>query len=342
MRAVVVSEGGLAVEEVPVSRVGEREVLVEVMAAGICGTDLAIIAGTLPTPKPLVIGHEFSGVVREAGALVDPSWVGKRVTSEINEGTCGKCYFCVRGIPSQCPSRRALGIDVDGAFAEYVVVEEKLLHELPDGTSFEEGTFVEPLAAAIQTFELCPLTPEDENVVIFGPGKLGLLVLQVAAARAPKARLFVVGRGDGKLRVASTLGAHEVVNSNKVDAVGYLLAATNGVGADVVVDTTGNADAIGDVVRACRSRGRVYMKSTHGVPTPVNTTELVVREINLFTSRCGPFPEAIRMMEANEVRLSPLITKTFPLDRIREALDYIRDSNPLKVVLSPPSGRDRE
>ncbi|GAB4329831.1 MAG: alcohol dehydrogenase catalytic domain-containing protein [Promethearchaeota archaeon] len=335
---VLDEQGRVSCRELPVPEPGPGEVLVETRAAGICGTDLAIFGGTLPTPRPIVPGHELAGVVVGLGEGVDPAWTGRRVTTEINVGACGSCWFCSRGEPTQCPSRKALGIDVNGGFSEYFVTEARLLHELPRGTSFVEGTFVEPLAAAIQTFAFRPLTEEDRWVAVFGPGKLGLLVLQVVALEAPWAKKVVVGRGETKLNLARRLGADEVVNSSEEDAVARLAELTGGRGADAVVEATGNPAALNFAARCCRPRGTLYVKSTHGVETPVDVTGLVVREVQVSTSRCGPFPKALEALRAGNVATDPLVSGTHPLEDVGAALERAQRSDAVKVVFTQLRG----
>lgn len=338
MKAIVRTDRGVEVRDVPTPAAGRGEARIRVEAAGICGTDLAIVAGTLPTPRPLVLGHEIAGVVDEVGAGVDPAWVGKRVTTEINLNTCGECFFCQREEPTQCLQRKALGIDVDGGFARHVVTEGRLLHELPADLSFDEGTFVEPLAAAVQTFARQPLGPADEHVVVVGPGKLGQLIIQVAKARAPAVHVTAVGRGTAKLAVAEQVGADLVVNAREIDPVSVVNELTDGVGADAVVDASGNPAVLPLLNELCRARGKIYLKSTHGVDAPVNITDLVVREIDVFTSRCGPFPAAIELLAAGQIQLAPLVAKVFPLEQFPDALDYIHAQSPLKVLLHPAGG----
>ncbi|MHA1650957.1 MAG: zinc-dependent alcohol dehydrogenase, partial [Candidatus Helarchaeota archaeon] len=142
-------------EDIPIPKLKDTEVLIKVKAVGICGTDLSILKGSYKIPVPRILGHEFSGVVSEIGKKVTNVQVGDRVTSEINI-TCGNCYFCKSGQKTQCISVRAIGIFEDGAFAKYVKVPESNLHNIHE-LPFEEATFIEPLAAAIQTFEMAPL-----------------------------------------------------------------------------------------------------------------------------------------------------------------------------------------
>ncbi len=333
MKAAIFDGKLLLVKEVAKPQITQDQVLIRVKAAGICGTDIAIVNGHLLTPTPLILGHEFAGEIVEVGKKVDRSWLGKRVTSEINSNIDFNCYYCNRKLYSQCISRKALGIDIDGAFAEFIAVEAYLLHEIPENVSFEEGTFIEPLAAVYQTFERMPLDQHDKIIAIFGLGKLGLLITQVILSMGLK--LIVVDGSDKKLALAKKFGAQYQINrfickdpSNEIKDI------TNGLGADIVIDATGNPEAIKNVINSCRTLGKVHIKSTHGLDTPVNLTDIVVREITLYSSRCGPFEKAIEGLKSNKILVKDMISKQFNLDEINEAFASCKkDSDHIKTII---------
>src|SRR5271157_3506856 len=230
MKAAIINENGnLACDEVPDPAPGPGEVKVAVQAAGICGTDIAIAAGTLPTPRPLILGHEVAGIVDDVGPGVDASWVGERVTTEINRFSCGACFFCQHDMPTQCPSRKAIGIDIDGGFAEFLITEERLLHKIPEKIDFMPATFIEPLAAGVQTFRLMPLGEIDRTVAIFGSGKLGLLILQVLKAEYPGVTTIVVGRSAYRREFAARFGADAVIDASETDPVAKIQELTGGL-----------------------------------------------------------------------------------------------------------------
>jgi alcohol dehydrogenase len=333
LKAVVMSKVGVEVEEVDQPKVTNDSVLVKVMAAGICGTDLAIISGHLKVPLPLVLGHEFTGDVVKVGHNVKTVSVGSRITSEINL-TCGQCFFCNAGIPTHCLNRKAIGIDVDGAFAEYIVVPAKNIHRLPNSTTYEEGVFIEPLAAAIQTMKMSKVKPRTA-VVVLGDGRLGQLVVQAIKAIVPSLKLFLVGKHDLKLTMAKKLAAIDLtVNATHEDPVRAIMSETGGLGADIVVEATGNPDALNLALSLVRHRGTIALKSTHGQPIIVDATQVAVRELTLQGSRCGPFDEAIRMLKEGKVKVRPLISARYQLVRVEEALEVAKKPETLKVVLS--------
>ncbi|MFX0076436.1 MAG: zinc-binding dehydrogenase, partial [Candidatus Hermodarchaeota archaeon] len=250
MKAAVFDGKDISIKEVPIPNPGDSQVLIQIKAAGICGTDIAIIKGDLPTPTPLILGHEFAGEVIEVGKDVSKDWEGKHITSEINTNIDFSCYYCQRKIFSQCISRKALGIDVDGSFAEYIVLEPYLLHELPRKISYKEATFIEPLAAAYQTFEMMPLADDDKVIAIFGLGKLGLLLTQVALVKGLE--VIAVDSSDKKLSIAEKYGVNQLINYFEVENISDAIKGlTDDIGADIVVDTTGNPEALTDVIASC-------------------------------------------------------------------------------------------
>ncbi len=333
MKAAIFDGKEIKIENVPEPMINDSQVLVRVKAVGICGTDLAIAHGDLPTPTPIILGHEFVGEVVKLGNKIEKDWLNKRVTSEINSNIDFSCYYCKQGLYTQCLSRKALGIDIDGALAEYIALDPYLLHEIPDSISYVEATFIEPLAAAYQTFEMMPIDKNDETMVIFGLGKLGLLITQVALSKGLK--LIVIDGSDKKLNLAKKYGAIQGLNRHNIKEIPMEIKnLTAGLGADIVVDTTGNPNALKDIISSCRTRGKVHIKSTHGLETPINLTDIVVRELTLYSSRCGPFEKAIEGLKSGDIQVKELISKKFDLDNVHEAFDsYSISSDYIKTLI---------
>ncbi|MBY9014981.1 MAG: alcohol dehydrogenase catalytic domain-containing protein [Candidatus Lokiarchaeota archaeon] len=333
MKAAIFDGREIRIKEIPIPVLKDNQVLIRVKAAGICGTDLAISNGHLSVPIPLILGHEFSGIVVDIDKKVNPNWLKKRVTSEINSNIDFSCFFCQRDIFSQCESRKALGIDINGSFAEFIAVDSYLLHELPDNISNREATFIEPLAAAYQTFETMSLGSDDKTIAIFGLGKLGLLLCQVAIING----LEVIGidHSDRKLNLAKNFGVKHLINNNENESVeGRIKKITGNLGADIVVDTTGNPNALKEIVSSCRSRGKIHIKSTHGLDTPINLTDIVVREITIYSSRCGPFHKAIDGLSSGLISVKDLISKEFKLEKITDAFNsYKASRDHIKTII---------
>jgi len=290
------------------------EALVRVRLAGICNTDLEIVRGYMGFRG--VLGHEFVGTVEEAE---DRSLIGQRVVGEIN-AYCGECPTCRAGRPTHCPHRTTLGIwGRDGAFAEYLTLPVRNLHTVPDAISDEEAVFTEPLAAALEILEQVHLRPTD-RVVVLGDGKLGLLVAQALALMG--CDLLAVGRHREKLAILARRGIPTLLE-----------AEAEGLAADVVVECTGRPEGFAAARRILRPRGMLVLKSTYHGGVEADLTGLVVDEITLVGSRCGPFPPALRLLQRGLVDVQPLISAVYPLDRGMEAFARAAEPGVLKVLL---------
>lgn len=290
------------------------EALVRVRLAGICNTDLEIVRGYMGFRG--VLGHEFVGVVEEC---TDPNLVGRRVVGEIN-AYCGDCAFCRAGMPTHCPHRRTLGImGRDGAFAEYLTLPVRNLHVVPDTISDEEAVFTEPLAAALEILEQVHLRPTD-RVVVLGDGKLGLLVAQALALTG--CDLLAVGRHREKLAVLARRGIPTALESE-----------VEGLTADAVVECTGRPEGFAAARRILRPRGTLVLKSTYHGRVEADLTGLVVDEITLVGSRCGPFPPALRLLQRGWVDVRALVSATYPLAQGVEAFARAAEPGALKVLL---------
>ncbi len=299
----------------------EGHTLLAVRKAGICSTDLQIMAGYMSGEGPGegfrgVMGHEFVATV--AGGPED--WTSKRVVAEIN-CACGRCETCRRGLRKHCPNRTVLGIDGrNGVFAEYVTVPAANLHELPDSVSDDQAVFVEPLAAAFQITHQVEIRQSD-RVVVLGDGRLGQLVTRVLKGRSD--RLLMVGRHDGKLNLARKQGI-ETVKAEKLSP---------SAASDVVIDTTGKARGFDLAMRMVKPTGTIVLKSTFARSAAMNLAPLVINEVTVVGSRCGPFPEAIAALAAGQIEVSDLITARFPLQRGLDALAAAASGENIKVII---------
>jgi len=333
--AVLAAPGGLSLQPRTAPKIAKNEVAIEVAYAGVCGTDLAIYSGEYTVPLPLVLGHEFTGHVSKVGSGVPPDLVGKLVTSEINN-TClsydrpEKCPACRRGLPNHCTKRTVLGIvGWDGAFAQMVRVPFRNVHVLPDGVSSRDGVFVEPLAAAVRTFELSPVQ-KGAVIVVLGVGRLGTLLCAVAKERG--ATVIAVDMKEKALEGAASFGADHLFLGMADRAVAEVKRLTEGLGADMVIDATGNAAGLNEALSLVRPRGTVALKTTSGVPSPpMDATRIAVDEIRIQGSRCGPFGKAIEMIASGRIDVASLISSVFPLSDVKQAMETAKSET--KVVV---------
>ncbi|HET7840569.1 MAG TPA: alcohol dehydrogenase catalytic domain-containing protein [Terriglobia bacterium] len=311
-------DGNLELREVARPRPTHDEALIEVIYAGLCGTDREILKGYSKFRG--IPGHEFVGRVAECA---NPRWPGKRVVGEINV-SCGECEFCLWGLGRHCSRRQVMGIvNRDGAFAEYVTLPIVNLHEVPPEISDEEAVFVEPVAAAAEILEQMPLS-HVRRIAVLGDGRLGLLVAQVL--RQAGGQVTVIGKHASKLAQAK---------SWKVDVVEAGKAEIPAASFSVVVEATGSPSGLAEALRLVEPRGTVVMKSTFRETATFDTAKLVVDEITLLGSRCGNFKKAIELLRHKKVKVGGLVSKTFPLEQALEAFEYLSDPACLKVLISP-------
>jgi threonine dehydrogenase-like Zn-dependent dehydrogenase len=287
--------------------------LVRVRLAGVCSTDLQILQGYMNFRG--VPGHEFVGAVCEGPAEL----TGKRVVGEINFA-CGACESCRRGLGRHCPTRRVLGIlNADGSFAEYLLAPVVNLHVVPDEVADEEAVFTEPLAAAFEIIEQLHVQPKME-VVVVGDGKLGLLCAQVLHGAG--ARVTVVGKHPQKLELLRQVGIPTT-----------LLSQWRPRQADVVVEATGSTAGLAFAMETVRPRGVLILKSTVVQPHHLSLAPLVINEVAVLGSRCGPFPPALRALAQRKIAVAPLISKIFPLTEGAAAVRHAARPGILKVLL---------
>jgi threonine dehydrogenase-like Zn-dependent dehydrogenase len=292
----------------------QGEVLVKVLQAGICNTDLELLRGYYPYNG--VLGHEFVGFVEEGPERL----VGQRVVGEIN-AVCGHCRFCTSGHSTHCENRTVLGIvNRAGAFAEYLCLPEQNLYPVPDSVSTDAATFTEPLAAALEIQQQVSIQIGD-RVLVVGDGKLGLLVAQTLALTG--CDLLAVGRHSDKLALLEARGIQ----------VGYSDAVTPR-SFDVAVECTGNPEGFAIALQSLRPRGTLVLKSTYAGKLSLDASALVVDEITLVGSRCGPFPEALQLLADDRVDVSALIQARYPLTDGLAAFEYAQQRGVLKVLVS--------
>jgi threonine dehydrogenase-like Zn-dependent dehydrogenase len=301
-------------ENVPIPEPPEGEALIRVLCAGICSTDLELARGYYPYAG--VPGHEFVGVV-ESGR---DDLIGRRVVGEIN-ASCGECSHCKAGRQNHCSQRTVLGIvGRNGAFAEYITLPNANLHTVPDCVSTETATFTEPLAAALQIQEQVRVDG-DTRVLVIGDGKLGQLVAQTMALTC--CELLVLGNNRAKLALLEARGIETGLSDT-----------ANPVGFDVAIECTGNPGGFAIARDVLRPRGTMVMKSTYVGELAVDAAAIVVNELTLVGSRCGPFAPALRLLAERQVDVEPLIHARYLLADGVAAFEHAKRHDVLKVLLS--------
>ncbi len=313
MKALWLENHQIDLRDIPQSR-KPNEALIKIHKAGICSTDLELVKGYYPYTG--ILGHEFVGGVVEAD---DASWVGQRVVGEINV-VCGQCEQCLNGRPTHCENRTVLGIvNRDGTFAEFTQLPIANLHRVPDAVPDEMAVFTEPLAAALEIQQQVQIKPTD-RVLIVGAGRLGQLIAQTLAltgcdlrvvARHPHQQDLLKGRGI------------KIISEEDIQPWRW----------DVVVEATGSPGGFALARKAIRPRGTLVMKSTYKGEMSVNFSSIVVDEINIVGSRCGPFEPALRLMESRQVDPTVLIAAEFKLGEALKAFERAAETGVLKVLM---------
>jgi threonine dehydrogenase-like Zn-dependent dehydrogenase len=315
MKALWLEDRQLALREVPEpEKTGEA--LIRVRVAGICSTDLELVKGYYPFTG--IIGHEFVG---EVIATDDQGWVGQRVVGEINV-TCGICEQCRNGRSTHCENRSVLGIaGRDGTFAEFTTLPLTNLHRIPASVPDEMAVFTEPLASALEIQQQVNIRPTD-RVLVVGAGRLGQLIAQTLALTG--CDLHVVARHEHQQKTLTERGIRMIAEE---DILPWRW--------DIVVEATGSPDGFSLARQAIRPRGTLVMKSTYKGELSVNFSSLVVDEVTIVGSRCGPFEPALRLMESGEVDPGSLVAAHFKLEEALDAFERAAQPGTLKVLVTP-------
>jgi threonine dehydrogenase-like Zn-dependent dehydrogenase len=315
MRALWLEDHKISLRDLsPLRQPGEARI--KIRKAGICSTDLELVKGYYPYTG--IIGHEFVGEVVEAE---DASWIGQRVVGEINV-VCNECEQCLDGRPTHCENRTVLGIvNRNGAFAEFTNLPIPNLHRVPASVPDEMAVFTEPLAAALEIQQQIQLRPTD-RVLVIGAGRLGQLIAQTLALTG--CDLHVVARHAHQQRLLKARRIR-VIAEEEIQPWRW----------DVVVEATGSPGGFTVARQAIRPRGTLVLKSTYKGELNVNFSSIVVDEINIIGSRCGPFEPALRLLESGRVDPTVLIADEFKLDQALKAFERAAETGVLKVLVEP-------
>jgi threonine dehydrogenase-like Zn-dependent dehydrogenase len=316
MRAMVFSNSLAFAPKQAEPPINEGDTLLKVRQAGICATDLEIVKGYMGFKG--ILGHEF---VAEVVDSPRKDLIKQRVVGEINI-VCGRCDLCLAGLSTHCRNRSVLGIlEHNGAFADYVRLPAENLHALPDSIDDDQATFVEPLAAAFQVLKQIKLDGR-KWVTVLGDGRLGLLVAQVLQTAGVPVR--VIGKHASKLALCEKWG----IRSRLLDDI------VPRHDQDVVIECTGSAEGFELALQIVRPRGTLVLKSTFADGKPLNLAPVVIDEVSIVGSRCGPFKEAIRALAQKQVDVVSLISRRMKLEQGVEAMQLAGKTGVLKVILS--------
>jgi len=346
MKALLLSQyRHLEITDVPVPRMGSREVLVRVAACGICGSDVHGYDGSSGRRvPPIVMGHEAAGVVASVGSSVSDFKEGDRVTFD-STVYCGECSSCLRGDVNLCDRRQVMGVACsdyrrNGAFAEFVVVPAHIVYRLPENLSFHEAALLEAVAVALHAVSLAPIRP-DSSALVIGAGTIGLL-LQQALAVAGCSRVFAADVDSTRLKLSHTLGAAAVLNSG-ANLVRNVRDLTDGHGVDIAMEAVGINQTVNAAIDSTRKGGTVVLVGNVSSEVTMPLQTVVTRQLRLQGScaSAGDYLRAIALVSSGKINVKPLISAVAPLDEGPQWFErlYAHEPNLMKVVLTPGAGR---
>ena len=341
MKAVVKTAKGydnMSLEIVEEPTVKDDQVKIKVAYTGICGTDIHTFTGEYKNTKtPVVIGHEFSGTVVEVGRDVTNLKVGDRVTSETTFSTCGSCKYCLEKDYNLCSERRGIGTQVNGSMAEYVISREESVHLLPDSISFEAAALTEPLACCVHAALEKTEIEQDDKVLVFGPGPIGLLLCQVAKAQGAFVILCGITKDKKRLELAKSLGVDVIIDTIVEDADKIIASHTDGYGADKVFECSGAVPALNQGLRLTKKKGTfVQVGIFPNKINPCDQDAIVQRELNYVGTRSqkpSSWNLAIDLLENRKIDAEKMITKIVPLDFWREGFHAVMEGTEIKVLV---------
>ena len=327
--------------EVPEPTMGPEDVLLEVRSVGICGSDIEMWHHqvTFPVNVPVILGHEFCGVVHEVGANVKDFKVGERVVSETAAVICGKCHHCRSGEYNLCPSRKGYGSGVSGAFTRYVSVPQRILHRIPESVSFDFASLTEPACVAYNATFVKSRLHAGEPVVIIGPGPIGLFAVQMARIGGAYP-IILIGTDvdEARLKTGLTLGAHIAVNVSKENAAERIAQLTGGIGVPLVIDAAGNNPAFKMAMELVRRNGQITKIGWGPKPLDMSLDPIIAKAATLqgsFSHTWATWEAVLQLIQSGDIRMEPMITHRFPLSQWEEAFRLVDSKVAVKVVIHP-------
>ena len=341
MKAIVKTQkgpGNVAYIDIPdPAKPGPGQLLVEVKMAGICGSDIHMWHDTFPNRPPVVMGHEYVGVVKELGEGVTGFQVGDVVSSEVPTECCGKCKYCRTGDIQHCISRRGMGSNRNGAFAKYTLADERVTHRMPEGVDIRLCALLEPISTCAHCMEQTNIQG-GEVVVIAGPGPIGLIMAQLAKAEGGYVIVTGTDVDEARLKLALEVGADKVINVQQEDGAAKIRELTGGYGCDVYIECSGNGRSVAMGIEALRPMGRYTQMGVLGREITVNWDRLANKEIRMTGVKCEKYSSwerAIAYVKAGAVDLERMATHEFGMDQWEEAFRLFESKAGLKILLRP-------
>jgi len=346
--AVLVDRNVLAIRDVETPKPGPADVLIQVASCAICSSDVSLLVHPWPGQPPygeFIPGHEYSGMVVAKGETVDEFRVGERVSVEAHYG-CGRCRNCRRGNYTSClnygkreKGHRANGFTTNGGFAQYVVNHVNTVYPIPDSVGFEEASLITNLGCVLYGFETVGGYVVGDRVAVIGPGPLGLISVEVAKALCA-GKVYLIGTRASRLQMGAALGADRLVDVNQEDPIALIREETRGIGADLVIESSGSAQGLQMAIAMVRRMGKILLLGFPEDPVSADFASLAKDNKSIYTVRgegWGNVGRAVSLLASGRVDLKPLITHSFPLAEIDEGFKTFREriGGAVKVVVNP-------
>ncbi len=343
MQAVVKYErqdGAVEVRQMPEPRIAPDQVLIQVRAVGVCGSDIHMWREhqSWQIKLPVVLGHEFCGVIAQVGERVTGFKPGERVACETAAEVCGECAYCRSGNYNVCPKRKGFGALIDGAMTEYVAVRPQILHYIPENVTFEQASLTEPICVAYNALVEKTLVKPADVVVIQGVGAIGILALQIAKLRGAGTIIALGTDVDShRLDVATKLGARYALNIQHENPVELLKSLGDGFGADLVVDATGVSRALKQAMEMVRPNGKITKIGWGPQPLDFNLDPLVAKAVTLqgtFSHTFATWERVLSLLSTGQIDLKPVIGGVYPLTEWHAAFEKMEKGDNIKSVIS--------
>lgn len=310
-------------------------IIIEVKFAGICGTDIHIFHDEFPNVPPVVLGHEFSGVVAEVGSEITKFKVGDRVTVNPASEPCGKCEYCKRGYYFFCNELLALGVNKNGGFAKYVEVLENHVYKLPDNVSLEVAALAEPFSCTLQGIEELTTIHAGDVVLLSGPGPIGLLALLLLKLKGCKVIIVGTGADASRLNIAREIGADVVVDLNAEDLSAVVKRETDGRGVDVAVECAGSNSAIANAFRELKALGTFIQIGIVGKEITIDYDAILYKQLKLFGAYCHAsqtWDKTMKILEQGKINFEPVITHKLPIKDWEKGFKVCEEKAGAKVL----------
>lgn len=341
MKAIVKTKigiGNIEILEMQPREPKSNEVRIKVVSAGVCGTDIKILHNDTWSNPPVILGHEFSGIIDKVGNEVTEYKPGDRVVSETAQVVCGKCEYCHTGRFLMCPERLSIGYGVDGAFAEFCTVRADILHKIPDNVSLDEAALCEPFAVALHAaFDKIVILPTD-TVVVMGPGAIGQLLAQAIKSRGANVIITGTNVDTERLKAAKELGIDSVYNIQEIDLETIIKEKTEGKGVDAVFECSGSALAIKSAMKILKKTGSMVQVGLTKNTLEIDYGLLTAKEISIigtFGHRWLNWEEAIALISSGKINVVKLITHHYSIEEWEKAFEAMEKQEGIKILIHP-------